>query len=176
MRAPITATVISVLLCGGSCSFIEGLKNNPEVNTQVDSSPKGIIYVTDSSKKQIVDITDTLYLGDTLKLKFKTPHHGDLAIIDPANRFFYLVYNGKRDTGIYPVVRRDSFVSQSVIKLSTDQVKASLLDRKLSPNQSIFTTAGIYEIRLGERLDTLDGKPVEVASVFYTREKRRRHH
>lgn len=176
MKVPITATVISVLLCAGSCSFIEGLKNNPEASTQVDASPKGIVYVTDASKKRILEITDTLYLGDTLRLKFKTPHPGDLAIIDPANRFFYLVYNGKRDTGIYPLLRKDSFVNQSTISISTDQAKASILNEKLSHNEPIFTTSGLYEIRLGERLDTLDGNPVEVASVFYIREKRRRHY
>lgn len=176
MKVPITATVISLLLCAGSCSFIEGLKNDQEVNTQVDSSPKGIVYITDSSKMCILDVTDTLYLGDTLRLRFKTPHSGDLAIIDPANRFFYLVYEGRRDTSTYPLMRQDSFINQSAIKLPTDQAKASVFNKELGHNEPIFTLGGIYEIRLGERLDTLDGKPVEVASVFFIRERRRRHH
>lgn len=173
MKALITSVIC---LCIGSCSFVEALKNSPEANNQVDNSPEGIIYMTDPTQKQIVDVTDTLYLGDTFKLKLKTPHAGDLAIIDPADRFFYLVYNGKRDTGTYPLIRRDSFINQPVIKLPTDQAMASVLNKKLSHNQTIFTTGGIYEIRLGDRLDTLNGKPVEVASVFFIREKRRKHH
>ena len=128
-------------------------------------------YVTDPDKKFITSCPDTLYLGDTLRITFKTPHPKDFAIMTPDDKFFFVVYaySDARKPSLYDW---NAFANMRSIEMIPDQAKANHWNAGVTENKIIFDKTGTYEIRLSENLETDDGTPVEIVSVYYIHEKR----
>ncbi len=116
--------------------------------------------------KQILSHTDTLYKGDTLKIKFKIPHSKDLAITNPDNAFFFLIY-ANNDPKMPSLIEWNTFAATNHLEIITDQTKANPWNATYKENQLIFTTTGKYKIELSDNLETDDGTPVETDSVYY---------
>jgi len=123
-------------------------------------------YVTNPDEKHILSITDTLYFGDTLKIKFKTPHPKDLGIITPSGKFYFLIYMGS-DPKKPSLVDSWAFEKMDYLEIVTDKTEANPWDASEQANKLIFSELGLYEVRLSENLETDDGTPVEVEQVYY---------
>lgn len=122
-------------------------------------------------EKSIISYTDTLYLGDTLKVKFKTPHPKDFAIRTPDNRFFFLVY-ALSDPEMPSLYDWNEFANMNTIEIITDKTKANPWDASASENCLIFAVTGTYKILLSDKLETDDGTLVETVTVYFVNEKR----
>lgn len=155
------------MLCSCSTSNQEHQESKDQSAIAVDppTLPEAP-FVTDPSEKQILSITDTLFKGDTLSIKFKTPHFKDLAIITPEDKFFFVVY-ALHDPAQPSLVDWNTFAHLDHLEIITDKTKANPWDARIKKNQLIFTKTGRYEIRLSENLETDDGTPVELATVYY---------
>ncbi len=130
-------------------------------------------YITDPAEKKILSICDTLYIGDTLKIKFKAPHASDFGIVTPNGRFFFVVYGGN-DTTKPSLVDYLEFANLEYLEMVTDRIKANPWDVRINENQLVFTVSGKYLIQLSETLDTDDGTPVEEEEVYYFDKPRER--
>ena len=128
-------------------------------------------FVTDSNEKKIIAITDTLYKGDTLKIKFRTPHPRDFAITTPEGKFFFIIYGGN-DTTKPSLVDWLEFEKIEYLEIITDQTTANPWDATEPENKIIFTKTGEYEILLSENLETDNGTPVEIERVYYNHKKK----
>jgi len=116
--------------------------------------------------------SDTLYLGDTLRIKFETPHPSDFAITTPNGDFFFVVYWGS-DQGKPSLYDWNDFANMGLIEIITDKTKACLWDARTTENTIIFDKTGTYEIALSKNLETDDdGTPVERTKVYYIHDKR----
>lgn len=128
-------------------------------------------FVTDSNEKKIIAITDTLYKGDTLKIKFNTPHPRDFAITTPDGKFFFVIYGGN-DTTKPSLIDWLEFEKIEYLEIITDQTTANPWDAREPENKIIFTKTGEYEILLSENLETDNGTPVEIERVYYNHKKK----
>jgi hypothetical protein len=128
--------------------------------------------VTDSNKMQIISLTDTLYKGDTLRINFKVPHYKDLGIITPSENFFFVVY-AYTEKDEPSLVDWNEFENQRNIEIITDKTKANPWNAQIKENKIIFRETGVYKIQLSENLETDDGTPIEVRSVYYINRKRK---
>jgi hypothetical protein len=157
-----------------SCSSNDsGNKNHIENSTtEPDSFALPEPQFVANDQKEILFATDTLYKGDTLKIKFKTPHVKDLAITTPDNKFFFVVY-GLNDTTMPSLVDWHAFANIDHLEIITDKTKVNPWDARIHENQLVFTKTGTYEIRFSENLETDDGTPVEVEAVYYFHEERK---
>ena len=138
-------------------------------DTVNDNDESGISepqFVTDSSKMQILYLTDTLYKGDTLKINFKVPHFKDLAISTPKDKFYFVVY-AQPEKDKPSLVDWNDFAYLKTIQIITDKTKANPWDASYNTNQIIFKETGTYQIKLSENLETDDGTPIEVKNVYY---------
>jgi hypothetical protein len=155
------------MLCSCSTSNHEHKESNDQSTIAVEppTLPEAP-FMTDPSEKQILSITDTLFKGDTLSIKFKTPHFKDLAIATPDDKFFFVV-SANNDPAQPSLVDWDTFAHLANLEIITDRTKANPWDARIKENQLIFTKTGRYEIRLSENLETDDGTPVEIATVYY---------
>jgi hypothetical protein len=124
-------------------------------------------FVTDPKEKHIISITDTLYFGDTLKIRFRTPHPRDLAIYDPDENFFFLVYS-QLSEGLPPLVDYAAFAHYDSLEIVAGVAKANPWTAGVTEHKLVFTKAGVYRIHLSENLETDDGTPVEIEQVYYT--------
>jgi len=122
--------------------------------------------------ESILSYTDSLYLGDTLKLRFKTPHPKDFAITTPSGKYFFIVYKFS-DTLKPSLYDWDQFEMIDFVEIITDQTKANLYDARVYENRLIFTETGRYEIRMSENLETDDGTPMELHYLNFVNEKRK---
>jgi hypothetical protein len=150
-----------------------GNKNKIEnPTTAIDSFALPEPQFVANDQKEILFSTDTLYKGDTLKIKFKTPHAKDLAITTPADKFFFVVY-GFNDTTASSLVDWHEFANMDHLEIITNKTKINPWDARIKGNQLVFTKTGTYEIRLSENLETDDGTPVEVEDVYYIHEEKK---
>ena len=117
-------------------------------------------FITDPNQKGIISISDTLYKGDSLKIKFKMPHSGDFAIATPDSIFFFLSI----DTSF---IKYDKFLKTENLEIITNKTKAIPYVYNATEKILIFNKTGKYEISLSENLDTDDGTPVEIENVYY---------
>lgn len=171
----------TIFLCGLlSCSTNpkEQDKNNAlnaDTNTiAVDSFESGLPepqIVSDADKK-IVSATDTLYLGDTLKIEFKIPHPKDLGINTPDDDFFFLVYS-YNDTAMPSLVDWNQFETTNHLEIITNKTKANPWNARIHESQIIFNKTGKYKILLSDNLETDDGTPVEYHTVYYFNRQRK---
>lgn len=126
--------------------------------------------ITDPKMKSMLSVPDTLWLGDTLTIRFRVPHPTDLAVFDPDDKFFFVVYDGVMEGGP-PLVPPGQFARMDRLQLLPG-VTANIWTAGVKEPQPIFTRAGTYELRLSEELETDDGTPVETETVYYTGRKR----
>jgi hypothetical protein len=163
------STILTLIACGQKTSKIQ---QNP--NQQDSLAGQAIYeekYVTDTDQNYIISYPDTLYLGDTLKMEFKTPHPKDFAITTPDKKFFFVIY-AFNDTTKPSLYDWNEFANMRSIEIATDKTKANNWDARVTENQIIFNRTGVYEIRLSENLETDDGTPVETIKIYYVHEKR----
>jgi len=142
---------------------------------EMDDEETGISepqYITDTKEMQILTLNDTLYKGDTLEMKFKVPHSKDLAITTPDDNFFFIVY-AQSEVEKPSLVEWNTFATMDYLEVVTDKTKANLWDARVKENRIIFTKTGKYEIRLSENLETDDGTPVELKTVYYIHKRRK---
>lgn len=122
--------------------------------------------VTGAAKK-ILSVTDTLFKGDTLKIKFKTPHPKDFAIVGPdTNSFFFVVYAAS-DPAMPSLVDWKEFANRDHLELITNKTRVNPWNANIKESQLVFTKTGKYELQLSENLETDDGTPVETETVYY---------
>jgi len=158
-----------LLLIIFSCSEKGTIEKVSIDETQIDTTETGIPepqFITDPTEKAILSIQDTLFLGDTLKIQFKTPHTKDLAIVDPDDNFFFVVYS-QNDTLMPSLADWDKFETMNEISIVTDKTKVNPWNAKFHSNQIVFTKTGKYEVLLSENLETDNGTPVEKEIVYY---------
>lgn len=151
------------------------INNQLAQDTFVDDDEFGISepqLVSDSSQMQILNLTDTLYKGDTLKIKFKVPHFKDLAITTPKNKFYFVVYNQSEEEQP-SLVDWNGFANRKTIQIITDQTKANSWDTNIKTNQIIFNETGTYQVLLSENLETDDGTQIEIKNVYYINKYRK---
>ena len=137
------------------------------VEEDIDAGIAKPEYITGPDEKSIISANDTLYLGDTLKLKFKTPHPKDLAIYAPDDKFFFIVY-ASFESEIPPLIDYQKFAQLDSLNIVTTETKGNPWMADVKEAQLIFTKAGLYRILLSENLETDDGTPIEEQYVFYT--------
>jgi len=168
-----TLYILTVFVLLASCSNDTRQDSVPVDTTEYfdESGLPAPQFVTDPDEKRILSITDTLYKGDTLRIKFKTPHPRDFAITTPDDKFFFVVYGGN-DTTMPSLVDWTEFENMDFLEIITNQTTANPWDVRESKNKLIFTTTGQYEIRLSENLETDDGTPVEIERVYYNDNKK----
>ncbi|MCW3072843.1 MAG: hypothetical protein JWO44_2733 [Bacteroidetes bacterium] len=155
----ISQLTITFLLGLSSCStwvsedkdYISPISIDSDANSLPE--PK---LVTDINKKEIIAATDTLYKGDTLKIKFKMPHSKDLAITTPDDKFF-VIY----------LFKWQKFADLDYLEIITNMTRANTLNAIINENRIIFTKTGKYEIKLFENVVAVDATPVEVEEVYY---------
>ncbi len=135
-----------------------------------DYDDEGVIppeFITDPSEKSILSINDTLYLDDTLKIRFKVPHPKDLAITGPDDKFFFLVY-ASYGSELPPLIDYNAFATMDILYIFPEKTKANPWLADVQEYKRIFTKPGLYRIQLSENLETDDGTPVEYEEVYYT--------
>ena len=133
-------------------------------NKLIRNKPKSVsLYFSPTTEASGID---TLCKGDTLMLKFDRPHGGDLAVQDPDNKLFFLVY-AFSDTENPSLVDWNDFRQMTELKVITDKTKAALPVDSVRTAQLVFSKSGLYEFQLSENLETDDGTPVEYRSVYY---------
>jgi hypothetical protein len=159
-----------------SCSKHSSAQKDNYENLNVAFDSDGLPepqIVSDPIRKKIAFVTDTLFKGDTLTIKFKTPHSRDLGIITPDNKFFFLVY-GFNDPKKPSLVDWNEFADIDTLQIITDKTKANPWNASVTENQIIFTKTGSYEILLSENLETDDGTPFEIDTVYYINMSRKK--
>lgn len=121
---------------------------------------------------QILNLADTHYKGDTLKIKFKVPHFKDLSITTPKDKFYFVVYNQSKEEQP-SLVDWTGFANRKTIQIITDKTKANSWDTNIKTNQIIFNETGTYQVLLSENLEVDDGTPIEIKNVYYIHKYRK---
>src|SRR5262245_15391782 len=91
-------------------------------------------------QKEILSITDTLYFGDTLKIKFKIPHSRDIAISTPDSIHFFL----SLDSLLIPSL--ELFATSEQLEIVTNKTKSVPYVYGATERVLIFDKSGIYQI------------------------------
>ena len=116
---------------------------------------------------------DTLYEGDTLRLRMSTPHGGQLAIIDPDGTYFFVVYYRPmpEEPSLMPT---DEFATRDSLLIATAETKAAPWVSGREQNELIFTVSGRYTALLAHNLETdAPQYPLYRCGVTYVAERRR---
>jgi hypothetical protein len=158
------------LLFFGMFSCTSGNKSDVE-NIETDTLPAQQ-FITEPNEKKILWMSDTLFKGDTLKIKFRTPHPKDLGLTTPDGKFFFVIYSGD-DISKPSLMDWNEFANRDYLEIITNKTKANPWDANIAENQIIFTKTGKYKIQLSENLETDDGTPVEMETVYYIDEPRK---
>ncbi len=109
-----------------------------------------------------------VFLGETILLRFQTPHPPFLGVIDPDGNFFYLVFPAAQSVGaLTPLVDSQAFVRLDRLDISTSRLKADPYKYGVMENQRVFTKSGAYTFLLGENLHTDDPTEMYRAKVGY---------
>ena len=116
-----------------------------------------------------------LYQGETLELRFQAPNAPYLGVIDPAGKFFYVVFPAELSAGkLKPLVDSREFERLSALSISLADFKADPYTYGVYENQPVFTQSGTYTFLLGDNLHTEDTAGVEKLSVQYHHQPRPR--
>lgn len=119
----------------------------------------------------------TLYQGETLELHFQAPNAPYLGVIDPAGKFFYVVFPADLATGkLKPLVDSERFKALATLSISLADFKADPYTYGVYENQPVFTRSGTYTFLLGENLHTEDASMsgIEKLSIQYYHQPRPR--
>lgn len=114
-----------------------------------------------------------VYKGEALQLHFSMPHAPFLGVIDPAGKFYYVVFPAGSSVGnLRPLVTSEAFVAMNTLSINTAKFKADPYTSGVLDNQPVFTTSGTYRFLLGENLHTDDERFIEIVKVNYRHKKR----
>lgn len=161
--------VMSVIL------FLCACTSRKEIDVSLTDS--AIRSVVDSTMKSYYDFEcspDTLYVGDTLRLKMKSPNGGWLAVISPDGAFRYVSRppfesNEKHRPAIYT----DELRNRTSFEIITDRTTS--FNRANEIDELIFMKGGTYRIQLGEFYGDASGNAsIDWCSVVFidsTRQK-----
>lgn len=142
--------------------------NNTKVNANISlnhnqffKSKKFDLLIFKTYQNQIINITDTLYLGDTLKIKFNVPHYTDISIQTPNNnKNFFLTL----DTLIIPDII--NFNKQETLQIITNKTKSTPYVFGATERELIFNESGIYRLLISQNLET-EGIYIETKKIVY---------
>lgn len=117
----------------------------------------------------------TLYQGETLELRFQAPNAPYLGVIDPAGKFFYVVFPAELSAGnLKPLVDSQQFERLSALSISLADFKADPYTYGVLENRPVFTQSGTYTFILGENLHTESPAGIEKVAVQYHHQPRPR--
>lgn len=102
-----------------------------------------------------------LWLGDTLTIKLSVPHGRDLAILGPADKFFWL--RSWEPQNRESTAQWYAFEKQGELKLITSEAQGVVSQ----DSERIFTKTGWYKIRVSYNLETDDGTPMRECKVYF---------
>lgn len=153
----ILGLIISTLIL---YKFISSSKSNQSADIQRKIESKQF-----SEGRNMLVITDTLYKGESLIMKFKKPHNKDFAICSPSDDFYFVVFAGG-SAKMPSLYDWDEFANIDYLELGSDTIKANPWNAAYNENQLIFTKSGWYKILLSNNLETEDAD-TEIDSVFY---------
>lgn len=109
-----------------------------------------------------------VYLGDSIILKFNTPHPQFLGIIGPDGKFFYIVFPEYESMGkLTPLLDSRVFMQMDQLSISTADLKADPYTYGVLENQAVFTKTGAYIFLLGDNLIVDDASAICKAKVMY---------
>ena len=116
-----------------------------------------------------------IFLGDTLHLRFQSPHPQYLGVIDPEGSFFYLVYPASEATeGLKPLLDSRKFIHLDHLDIPIANLKADPYKYGVMENQPVFNKSGTYTFILGENLHTdHPSVPINRIKVAYKHTTRR---
>lgn len=122
-------------------------------------------------RDMLVCSPDTLYWGDTLTISMRTPHEEYLSVTTPDDHDFYVVW-WQTEAPDYEnqvsLMDPDEFSKTSHFEIVTDKTKASPVIYGKKDNELIFSTLGVYTIRLSQQLSTDDPNNIVYEyPVFY---------
>lgn len=110
----------------------------------------------------------TLYKGETLLLRFSTPHPQYLGVIDPDGHFYYVVFPDEAPAGnLKSFVSSDRFESMKTLRIKTAKFKADPYEYGILENKLVFTKSGAYRFVLGDNLHVDDASAVAILKVKY---------
>lgn len=119
----------------------------------------------------------SLCQGETLELRFQAPNAPYLGVIDPAGKFFYVVFPAELSVGnLKPLVDSREFERLAALSISLADFKADPYTYGVVENQPVFTCSGTYTFLLGENLHTEDAAAsgIERVSIQYQHQPRPR--
>lgn len=126
-----------------------------------------------SGKKIWVDGAAVFYKNETIELRFAAPNAPFLGVVDPAGRFFYLVYPKEQATGgLKPVVESTDFTKMTSLKIQIDSFLADPYTYGASENRPVFTRSGKYTFIMGENLHVDDPNELEQVAIEYFHQNR----
>lgn len=124
--------------------------------------------IADPSPKIWVE-NEHVYLGETIHLRFSTPHPQFLGVVDPDGKFFYVVFPSAQSVGnLTPLVDSKTFVLLPKLEIPTSGLKADPYRHGVMDNQPVFTKSGAYSFILGDNLHTDDPSALYRVKVRYT--------
>lgn len=122
---------------------------------------------TDRAPKMWVE-NDQAFLGETIMLRFQTPHPQFLGVVDPDGKFFYIVFPASQSVGnLTPLVDSKAFSRLDRLEISTTNLKADPYKYGVTENQPVFTKSGSYAFILGDNLHADDPTTMHRVKVKY---------
>jgi len=108
--------------------------------------------------------THKLYRGETLEVEIRGPHRGYYFGVwpPPGQPFLLIAFQPRPGNTLAPLITPDTFAAMTKIELiggETLGVSSALLKKSSAPKtpQVIFRRTGLYEVALGEVMESEDG-------------------
>ncbi len=131
------------------------------------TSASGVPLPSARAPKMWVE-NEQAFMGETILLRFQTPHPQFLGVVDPDGKFFYIVFPAAQSMGnLTPLVDSKAFVRLDRLEISTTQLKADPYKYGVTENQPVFTKSGAYAFILGDNLHTDDPTTMHRVKVKY---------
>lgn len=152
------------LLFSGSLSLNKMSHLRPAGQTALQTTSAVAVV---SKPRMWADIT-TVYNGESLQLRFETPHDRYLGVIDPDGHFFYVVFPAEDCAGnLEPLVSSEQFAAMNVLAINTSTFKADPYTYGILENKPVFTKTGVYRFLLGDNLHTDDECFLTILKINY---------
>jgi hypothetical protein len=124
-------------------------------------------------QKTVVTIDrPVVYQGQTFLLEFTVPHAGNMGVIDPSGRFYYLTYPRESAAGnLKPLVDAADFEHMGQLEIDPTRVEGDPYTYGVWDNQKIFTQSGTYRFILGDNLHVDESDDILMFQVVYRHNK-----